>query len=119
MAMLSYMDEATRCDRVALIQKAKILSLDTPARINESFGRPLYSVRSKGSGFLLLKELRNVEYCHSAWLFGQEIHISLENEADVQDFEVILLKMDVAEYHRIKPGIEDSFIELMNEENGD
>src|SRR6185312_14405388 len=36
-----YMDEAERCDRVALIQKGRILSIDTPAGIRGGFGKPL------------------------------------------------------------------------------
>src|SRR5205085_10517974 len=40
-----YMDEANRCRRVALIQRGRILGIDTPARIAESFGRPLFTIR--------------------------------------------------------------------------
>src|SRR5262249_15851353 len=39
-----YMDEATRCDRVALIQKGRLLALDTPGGITGSFSRPLLAV---------------------------------------------------------------------------
>lgn len=35
-----YMDEAGRCDRVALINGGKILEIDTPQRIVEGFGEP-------------------------------------------------------------------------------
>ena len=39
-----YMDEAGRCDRVALIDSGKILEIDTPQRIVEGFGEPLYAL---------------------------------------------------------------------------
>ena len=39
-----YMDEAGRCDRVALINGGKILEIDTPQRIVEGFGEPLYAL---------------------------------------------------------------------------
>ena len=39
-----YMDEANLCDRIALIQKGEILSIDTPAQIIHSFPVPLYAI---------------------------------------------------------------------------
>ena len=41
-----YMDEATRCDRVALIQRGRILEIADPRRIGERFDRPLLAVRA-------------------------------------------------------------------------
>src|SRR5437016_2841149 len=41
----AYMDEAKLCDRIALIQKGKILSIDTPAKIIESFPEKLYAIK--------------------------------------------------------------------------
>ena len=40
------MDEANRCDRVALIQRGRLLAIDTPAGIAASFDRPLLAVRA-------------------------------------------------------------------------
>src|SRR5260221_3774695 len=39
-----YMDEANRCDRVALVQRGALLAVDAPKRIAESFGRPLVAI---------------------------------------------------------------------------
>ena len=41
-----YMDEANRCDRVALIQRGRLLAVDTPEAIAQSFDRPLLAVRA-------------------------------------------------------------------------
>src|SRR5579862_6474208 len=41
-----YMDEATRCDRVALIQRGRLLAVDTPDAITRAFDRPLIAVRA-------------------------------------------------------------------------
>src|SRR6188474_821948 len=41
-----YMDEATRCGRVALIQQGQLLVVDTPTAIARSFDRPLFAVRA-------------------------------------------------------------------------
>ena len=51
-----YMDEANLCERIALIQKGKILSIDTPKKIMEKYPDELYAIKSNQmSG--LLKEL--------------------------------------------------------------
>src|SRR5512137_2241476 len=41
-----YMDEAMRCDNVALIQNGSILSIDEPQKIREQFSRKLFSVKA-------------------------------------------------------------------------
>src|SRR5215470_328405 len=41
-----YMDEATLCDRIALIQLGKILSVDTPVNIIDAYPEKLYAIRS-------------------------------------------------------------------------
>ncbi len=109
-----YMDEASRCDRVGLIQKGKILSIDKPSMISSGFAIPLYSVRASGSNYRLLLKLRERHWCHSAWLFGQDIHVSLDDEQWAAEFEKEVRSWDdVAEMSRIRPGVEDTFIELM------
>ncbi len=109
-----YMDEASLCNRVALIQNGKILSLDTPDRINESYSRPLYSIQASSSTYILLNELRSMKWTHSAWLFGQDIHLSLNDQDSIAVFENDAVKMkNILGFSRIPAGIEDSFIELM------
>jgi len=68
-----YMDEANRCDRVALIQGGRLLAVDTPRAITESFGRPLFAVRA-GRRYPALIALR--EYAHTAavYPFGAVLH---------------------------------------------
>jgi ABC-type multidrug transport system ATPase subunit len=109
-----YMDEASLCDRVALIQKGKILSLSDPDQISSHFRRPVYSVRSSLSTYSLLLEIRERPWCHSAWLFGQELHVGLIAEEVVENFEKEMKSTkSIDDFHRIEPGIEDTFIELM------
>ena len=108
-----YMDEALKCDRVALIQNGKLLSVSEPGDISSKFESPLYSVSSENENYKLLNILREKEWCRSAWLFGQEIHVSIqvgtekEFESEIKSFSY------VDKYKKIEPGIEDTFIELM------
>ncbi len=109
-----YMDEASRCDRVGLIQKGKILKIDKPAMIPRDYDRPLYSIRSVTSNYQLLLKLRKYDWCHTAWLFGQDIHLSLTAANRREDFMKLAGAWDdVAGITEITAGVEDMFIELM------
>lgn len=113
-----YMDEAMRCDRVALIHGGKILEIDPPAAIGTRYPLPLIAVRGSNR-FALLQSLRAFPHAHSAYLFGDELHYTDKRAADpatiateVRDYLLREGHADVAT-EPIKAGIEDSFIELM------
>lgn len=109
-----YMDEAALCDRVALIQKGSLLSVDTPENIINSFKKLLYGLRSANM-YNLLIHLKSYPQCESAHLFGQYIHASFKGELN----RTVLLNylklngIDDVEIISIKPGIEDCFMQLM------
>src|SRR6476620_777267 len=65
-----YMDEATLCDRIALIQHGKILSIDTPEKITKSFPHQLYAVKSS-TIYQLLKDLNTYENSLNCYAFGE------------------------------------------------
>jgi len=56
------MDEALRCDRIALIQEGRILNIDTPDQIRRSYSQKLYAV-SHPEKYKLLLALRTL----SSW----------------------------------------------------
>jgi len=68
-----YMDEANRCDRVALIQGGRLLAVDTPRAIAESFGRPLFAIRA-GQRYPVLIALRDYEHTGTVYPFGAVLH---------------------------------------------
>jgi ABC-2 type transport system ATP-binding protein len=70
-----YMDEADRCDRIALIQRGKLLAVDTPAGVAASFDRPLLAVRSERR-YDLLRALREYPQTNTAYPFGESIHVT-------------------------------------------
>jgi len=110
-----YMDEASLCDRVALIQKGKIMQINTPEEIVNNFDRTLYSVRT-GNIYQLLQSLNEFELTNSAYPFGQFVHFTskpglrnideLRTHLQIKGFQNI----DIQE---IKPNIEDCFMSLM------
>ncbi|HSM07068.1 MAG TPA: ABC transporter ATP-binding protein [Longimicrobiales bacterium] len=68
-----YMDEADRCDRVALIQEGALLAMDTPAALVAGYPLPLLEVRG-GDRVKVLAALRDAPWAHSAYPFGTSIH---------------------------------------------
>jgi ABC-type multidrug transport system ATPase subunit len=70
-----YMDEADRCDRVALIQRGRLLAIDTPDAVARSFDRPLFAVRSERR-HEMLEALREYPNINTAYPFGETIHVT-------------------------------------------
>jgi ABC-2 type transport system ATP-binding protein len=113
-----YMDEADRCDNVALIQDGKILKTDTPANITKAYGSELFAV-SADNRYSLIQELRSHIGIDSVNAFGGSVHITFVDNVADNNLDNFLkskgLKNVIIE--KIKPGIEDAFLKLM-ERNG-
>lgn len=110
-----YMDEAMRCDRVALIQNGRILSIDEPRKIKEGFSRKLFTVKAADK-YKLITVLRKYPKTITAWPFGDSVHLTL-NENKLDDSLSKFLKDEGINNPVIEEavaGIEDRFLELMN-----
>src|ERR671910_3364133 len=68
-----YMDEASLCDRVSLMQAGKLLVTDRPEAIGQRYPRPLFAVRG-GSILGLLGALRRFPHAAAVWPFGEALH---------------------------------------------
>lgn len=117
-ASTPYMDEAMRCERVALIQRGRILDVADPRTIGARFDRPLLAVRS-AERVRLLRALRALPDAHSVFPFGDAVHYApartdRESPAVAAELERALSDQGIhAEVTSIEPGIEDVFMELM------
>ena len=112
-----YMDEASLCDRVALIQKGEILSVNTPKGITAEFKKPLWAVKADEM-FPLMKAIKESELVESCYPFGQYHHVVFKTqEQSKQNLEEIAKKGNYTnfEVHAIEPNIEDCFMALMKE----
>lgn len=114
-----YMDEAERCDRVALIQQGRILAVDEPRKLGQRFPNKLFAVKGR-SRYAMLEALRGYTHAASAFPFGDTLHYAdVRTDAeeariasDVREFLVATGYPD-AEVAPIAPGIEDTFMALM------
>ena len=115
MVSTPYMDEASLCDRIALIQSGRIMRIDTLDNIVSAFPGSLYAVKS-GNMIALNFDLKEFSGISSSYIFGEYIHISLKKDND-ENMIMEFLKMkghsDI-EISKLQPGIEDCFMELMN-----
>lgn len=109
-----YMDEAMRCDRVALIQRGKILSIDTPEKIMDGFTTKLFSAKA-AEKYQLINALRSFQTTINAFAFGDSVHVTFKDDIIDPSLYDHLKKHGVsnAVIAETEPGIEDRFLELM------
>ena len=110
-----YMDEATLCDRIALIQHGKILSIDQPENISAAYTNPLFEVRG-GKMSTLLKLLTHFSETKSAFSFGDTVHLTLKEPENGEERVIAFLTENGivdSSIHRMTPTIEDCFIQLL------
>ncbi len=109
-----YMDEAGLCDRVALLQTGKILSINTPQGIIDEFKKPIMAVRASNM-LHLLNDLKEFEQIEDAYPFGEYHHAVMKKNFDEESLKNYLLQRSNKEIElkRTEPDIEDCFIALM------
>lgn len=108
-----YMDEASLCDRVALIQQGQILSVNTPRQIIADFKGKLLAVKSDKM-HTMLHDVKQIPGVADAYPFGEYHHVVV-TPGEEKSVEEKLLKLEIPgmEVHETKPDIEDCFIALM------
>jgi len=112
-----YMDEAAKCDRVALMQQGAIMHEDSPAALLAAYHTSLFEVHASDK-LKTLEALRSMHEIKRAYLFGNAIHLALN-----ESFNEYWIYMKLATYGidaavtRVQPDFEDCFIEAVEQEN--
>ena len=109
-----YMDEASLCDRVALIQGGKIMQINTPQAIVENFGYHLLAIKAPD----MLQLLHDIKHSHvvlDAYPFGEYHHVVIKKEGHHQLLHYLDKTHQIYEWKETRPDIEDCFIRLMGE----
>jgi ABC-2 type transport system ATP-binding protein len=109
-----YMDEAMRCDRVALIQNGKILSVETPRQVKAGFSRKLFMIKASEK-FKLITALRKYPETLTAYAFGDSVHVTLSGDKVEESLFTFLHEsgLNNIKVEETQAGIEDRFLELM------
>lgn len=110
-----YMDEASLCDRVALIQKGVLMNIAPPGEIVKTYHKPLFGIKTEKKYEMLLA-LREFQFCESVYPFGEYLHyIDSRNEPSLDILKDFLQEKGLNDFEikRINADIEDTFIDLM------
>lgn len=114
MVSTPYMDEASLCDRIALIQSGKIIDTGDVESIVAKYPFRLFSVSGEPI-YPLLKFLRQMEETVCCFAFGSEHHLAVsDSRLTVDDISRRLSQagFDGCRVAEIRPGIEDCFMQL-------
>jgi len=109
-----YMDEASLCDRIALIQNGQFLKIDTPKNIVNQYENKLWAVQSNNM-YKLLNDLRANKLTSNCFAFGDKHHVSVSSEQlSITSLKEKLDKLGHTniEIREIEPTIEDCFMQL-------
>ncbi|HEY4563009.1 MAG TPA: ABC transporter ATP-binding protein [Thermoanaerobaculia bacterium] len=118
-----YMEEAEFCHRLALMNRGKLIALDTPARLREGLREPLLEARTS-DGTRAIEALEGAPGVGQAGLFGRAVHISLKEGEDADRDKARLAELlagrgiEVESIERIEPSLEDVFIALVERTGG-
>jgi ABC-2 type transport system ATP-binding protein len=110
-----YMDEATLCDKIALIQNGKILSIDTPETVVAKYPDDLYELKAENM-YKLLKSLEAYDQILNVYAFGEFAHATFKIES-VENVKKYLQEsgLNNVVIRKATPTIEDCFIKLLGQ----
>lgn len=113
----SYMDEATRCERIAMINQGHILDINTPANLIAGIGENLFNAVADDM-FRLLNHLRKIPEVIDCYTFGATLHVVGD-----KTFNPVLIANKLEDeglrnvkIYPAKGDIEDLFIKLTRDE---
>ncbi len=113
-----YLDEAERCNRVALMNKGKIISLDTPANIKTSIDMSVVEIVC--SNIRRANDLIKTQLQKEVQMFGDRIDVMVSNyELEYEEIEKVLSanSIEIKNHRKITPSLENVFIHLVKEAN--
>lgn len=115
----AYMDEATRCDRIALMREGEFIAIDTPANIIANYKQTLWSVRGDNLSSMLA-HIRAFPKVHTSFAFGDQHHITVDPQLTQKELSEYLTtkKYTNISIRETTPTVEDCFLALTNDENG-
>lgn len=110
-----YMDEATLCDRIALMQEGRFIGTDTPQGIIAHYPDKLLAVQSDNM-HKLLADLHDYQQVKSSYSFGETFHVTLRDQSPADELKAYLKQRGHSDVNirSIAPSIEDCFMLLSN-----
>jgi ABC-2 type transport system ATP-binding protein len=115
-----YMEEAEYCHRLALMNRGRLIAMDTPAGIKGRMREPLLELRT-AQGPAVAEALQGRPGVVEAALFGRAVHVVVEDaDRAVAELPAWLAARGLAVegVARVAPSLEDVFVTLVRREGG-
>ena len=108
-----YMDEASLCDKIALIQQGRFLQEATPRQIIDQFEETLWAVQSNNM-HMLIAHLRSHPQVTSCFAFGEVHHVTVQDTLPMDEMKQYLHNLGHTQIRieSIRPVIEDCYMVL-------
>ena len=108
-----YMDEASLCDKIALIQQGRFLQEATPRQIIDQFEETLWAVQSNNMHGLIA-HLRSHPQVTSCFAFGEVHHVTVQDTLPMDEMKQYLHNLGHTQIRieTIRPVIEDCYMVL-------
>ena len=111
----SYLDEAERCSRIALIYEGEILIADTPSAVKSRVQGTILELRTENlqKG---MKVLEGIKIIRNLVLSGDKIHVLVDDSEEARRVIAETLKgedMGVFDLVPVRPSLEDAFISIV------
>ncbi len=115
-----YMEEAEYCSRLALMNRGRLIALDTPAALKLLMDEPIFEVETDNAPEAV-EVLKQAPGVIDAAMFGRALHVTVEDEpAGARDIPTTLeaAGRSCESLRRIIPSLEDVFVSLIRREGG-
>ncbi len=115
-----YMEEAEYCDRLALMNRGRLIALDTPARLRAEMAEPILELATD-DGPAAVQALQHAPGVVEAAMFGRAVHVVVSDpEAEARDLPALLARegLHCDRVSPVRPSLEDVFVSLVRREGG-
>ena len=120
MVSTHYMEEAEYCHRLALMNRGRLVALDTPAALREQMQDPILAVTTDDAP-AAVRALRGLPGIEDVTMFGRVLHAVVQDEAAARaaiPARLAELGLMMSSVSRIAPNLEDVFAALVRREGG-
>jgi ABC-2 type transport system ATP-binding protein len=107
-----YMEEAEYCDRLSLMNRGKLIAMDTPGALRGAMTEPILAVRTSDAP-RAAEAVQGVEGVLEAGMFGRVVHVAVLDADRARDGIRAALEQAGVQVHgidEIEPSLEDVFV---------
>jgi ABC-2 type transport system ATP-binding protein len=115
-----YMEEAEYCNRLALMNRGRLIALDRPRELRQALDDPLFELHSDDAA-LAVEALRGLPVVLEASMFGRAVHVLVKDrEQATRDVPeaLAIAGRTCADLREVEPALEDVFVALVRREGG-